>query len=46
VEGFSVDAWQAIERLAAHNPEAASWWRREAAPLVRPGAFFVFDDAA
>jgi hypothetical protein len=46
VEGFSVDAWEAVERLAARNPEAAAWWRREAAALVRPGSVFVFDDAA
>jgi len=46
VEGFAVDACEAVERLAAHNPEAAAWWRLEAAALVRPGRCFVFDDAA
>jgi hypothetical protein len=46
IDGFSVDAWQAVERLAAHNPEAAAWWRREAAAFVRPGSVFVFDHGA
>jgi len=37
-----VDAYQAVELLARHAPEAAQWWRESAAPVVQPGRVFVF----
>ena len=41
--GYVVYADRAVDILAVTQPEAASWWRREAAYFVRPGAQFVFD---
>ena len=40
--GYCVDAYQAVELLARHAPEAAQWWRESAAPVVQPGRVFVF----
>jgi hypothetical protein len=46
VEGFGVDAATAVDRLAAHDPEAAEWWRREAGHMLRRGQIFIFDREA
>lgn len=40
--GYAVDAHRAVEILAARAPEAARWWRQNAAGIVRPGKYFLF----
>ncbi len=41
--GYVVYADRAVDILAESQPEAALWWRREAAHFVQPGAQFIFD---
>jgi hypothetical protein len=41
--GYVVPADEAVERLAGKSPEAARWWRENAARYTQPGAAFVFD---
>lgn len=40
--GYVVDANRAVEILASRAPEAAKWWRENAASAIRPGKLFVF----
>ena len=40
--GYVVEAHHAVEILAAHEPDAAKWWRECAALSIQPGQFFVF----
>jgi len=40
--GYAVSVVEAIAALEAANPEAARWWRENAAHLVKPGRAFVF----
>jgi hypothetical protein len=40
--GYIVDASHAIEMLAAHAPDAATWWRENAAASIRPGKRLLF----
>jgi hypothetical protein len=41
--GYVVHADRAVDVLAETQPEAADWWRREAAYFIRQGSQFVFD---
>jgi hypothetical protein len=40
--GYVVDGRAAVERLAAHNPQAADWWREHAPEVLAPGYQFLF----
>ncbi len=40
--GYVVEAHRAVEILATHAPDAAKWWRENAAFSVQPGQYFVF----
>ncbi|HJZ57596.1 MAG TPA: hypothetical protein VKE74_21685 [Gemmataceae bacterium] len=40
--GYVVDGPTAVDRLAAHNPGAAQWWRANAPQVLEPGATLVF----
>jgi hypothetical protein len=40
--GYIVDANRAVEILAAHSPDAAKWWRENAAASIKPGKRFLF----
>lgn len=42
VEGYSVDASTAIQKLAEYAPEAANWWRVNAPHLLIHGRRLVF----
>lgn len=42
VPGYVVAADTAIEILSRHSPDAASWWRQNAARAIAPGKHFVF----
>jgi len=46
VEGYRVRADIAVELLSQSRPDAAKWWRDNAAYSVRRGAQFIFDTAA
>ena len=46
ISGYVVPADEAVERLAGKDPEAARWWRENAARYIQPGASFVFDEPA
>lgn len=41
-KGYIVDAPRAVELLDAHAPNAAKWWRENAASAVQPGRLFLF----
>jgi len=41
-EGFAIDALSAVEILAKTHPEAAEWWRSEAAHVMKPKQKFIF----
>jgi hypothetical protein len=41
--GFVVPVLSALEALEAASPEAAAWWRENAAHLVQQGACFLFE---
>jgi hypothetical protein len=43
--GYIVDALEAVSLLERKSPEAAAWWRQNAAYLMKRGRFFVFPDA-
>jgi hypothetical protein len=40
--GYAVDGRVALERLAAHSPEAAAWWRENVPLVLDPGFQFIF----
>lgn len=40
--GYVVVAATAVEILDRHAPEAAAWWRQNAASTIAPGRHFVF----
>ena len=44
--GYIVNASHAIEILGQNAPDAAAWWRENAARTVAPGKYFVFSKAA
>ena len=44
--GYIVDAYRAVEILARNAPEAAKWWRENAAASIRPGKRFLFSAEA
>jgi hypothetical protein len=46
VQGYVVDANQAVDLLASQNAEAAAWWRENASPLLIRNCRFVFDEGA
>lgn len=41
-KGYIVDAHRAVEILAYHAPDAAKWWRENAASAIQPGRHFLF----
>jgi hypothetical protein len=43
--GYRVPAIEAVELLAAHAPEAASWWRTNTPHLFAPQKVLVFSPA-
>ena len=43
VDGYCVDAHEAIHRLSSHNPEAARWWKKNVPTVVRKGQYLIFD---
>jgi hypothetical protein len=42
-EGYTVEADVALNLLASHSPEAATWWRTNAPKFVSPGRYFLFN---
>ena len=42
IDGYAVDAIEAIELLSAQDKGAALWWRTHAQHMLRPGRRFVF----
>jgi hypothetical protein len=42
VYGFSVDASRAVDILDRSSPEAAAWWRENAAELILPKRILIF----
>ena len=44
--GYVIDAGHAIEVLTTHAPEAAQWWRQNAARAIAPGQLFMFTSDA
>jgi hypothetical protein len=40
--GYKVQAKAAVEILATRSPEAAAWWRENAAHTLQAGRYFVF----
>jgi hypothetical protein len=40
--GYAVAADAAVEILSRNAPEAADWWRKNAARTIKPGKYFVF----
>jgi hypothetical protein len=42
VYGFVVDAARAVDILDRASPEAAAWWRENAAELILPGRGLIF----
>jgi len=42
VNGYAVSVTAAVDELAKHSPEAASWWRSETPHMFRATRFFVF----
>jgi hypothetical protein len=40
--GYIVEAHRAVEILAVHSPDAAKWWRENAADSIKPGRRFLF----
>jgi hypothetical protein len=43
IEGYVVDAKQAVDLLAVRNAAAAQWWRENAPALLMRKRRFVFD---
>jgi len=43
--GFIVDPRAAVAILEKTSPEAAAWWRQNAAHMLRPGKYFLFPDS-
>jgi hypothetical protein len=46
IDGYIVDAHNAVSQLASHNPKAAEWWTRNAPNAISEGQFFIFDAQA
>ena len=44
-EGYIVEVGAAISVLEANRPEAATWWKQNAAHMLRPGKKFIFDSS-
>jgi len=44
--GYVVNAAVAVDILEMSSPEAAMWWHANAAHMLQPGRFFVFQEAA
>lgn len=42
--GYLVESLIAIQTLAQSSPEAADWWRSNAAYLLQPGQYFLFQE--
>ena len=42
--GYAVESVLAIQVLAKSSPEAADWWRSNAAYLLQPGQYLVFQE--
>jgi hypothetical protein len=42
VYGFAVDASRAVDTLDRASPEAAAWWRENAAELIQPTRGLIF----
>jgi len=42
IYGYAVEAHPAVEILQASSPEAAAWWRENAAELVAPRRCLLF----
>ena len=42
--GYAVESILAIQVLALSSPEAADWWRSNAAYLLQPGQYLVFHE--
>jgi hypothetical protein len=40
--GYAVEGRAALERLAAHAPEAAAWWRENVPHVLKAGYQFIF----
>lgn len=43
IAGYPVYASEAVDLLAATNPEAANWWHSSVPHLLKPGRKFLFD---
>jgi hypothetical protein len=41
-DSFPVATLAAVAILEKSSPDAAQWWRDNAAPIMKPGSFFVF----
>ena len=39
---YIVEAHRAVEILSAYSPDAARWWKANAAPSIEAGQFFGF----
>ena len=46
IDGYIVDAHNAVSQLALHNPKAAEWWFRNAPKAIAEGQNFIFDAQA
>jgi hypothetical protein len=42
IHGFAVEASRAVDILGRSSPEAARWWRENAAELILPARYLVF----
>jgi hypothetical protein len=42
INGFPVDASRAVDILNRSSPEAAGWWRENAAELILPKRYLIF----
>jgi hypothetical protein len=42
IYGFPVDAARAVDILDRASPDAAAWWRENAAELVLPARYLIF----
>lgn len=46
IDGYVVDAHNAVRLLASHNQKAAEWWTRNAPNAIAEGQLFIFDAQA
>lgn len=42
IDGYAVEATAALARLDQSSPEAAAWWRANAAAVTGPGRYLIF----